>query len=33
MGIKRELDGVPNIRVDNRAKYMAKPAKKRPSGQ
>jgi hypothetical protein len=33
MGIKRNLDGAPTIRVDNRAKHMAKPSRKRPIGQ
>jgi hypothetical protein len=32
-GIKRDLDGTPNIRVDHRAKHMAKPSKKRTIGQ
>ena len=33
MGIKRDLDGAPNIKVDNRAKHIAKPSRKRPAAQ
>jgi len=33
LGIKRELDGAPNIKVDNRAKHIAKPARKRSVAQ
>ena len=33
MGIKREFGGAPNIRVDHRARHIAKPSKKRPAGQ
>ena len=33
MGIKRDVDGTPNIRVDNRAKHIARPSRKRASGQ
>jgi hypothetical protein len=33
MGIKRDIDGAPNIRLDNRARHMAKPSRKRPSAQ
>ena len=33
MGIKRDLDGAPNIRVDHRARHMAKPSKKRTVDQ
>jgi hypothetical protein len=33
MGIKRNIDGAPTIRVDHRSKLMAKPSRKRPAGQ
>ena len=30
-GIKRDLDGAPNIKVDNRAKRLGRPSRKRPA--
>ena len=33
MGIKHDLDGTPNIRVDHRARHMTKPMKKRSGAQ
>jgi hypothetical protein len=33
MGIKRNIDGAPTIRLDHRARLMAKPSRKRPTGQ
>ncbi len=33
MGIKRDIDGTPNIRVDNRARHMTKPSRKRSTAQ
>jgi hypothetical protein len=29
-GIKREIDGAPNIKLDNRARHFGKPSRKRP---
>lgn len=31
MGIKRNIDGAPNIRLDHRAKHIGKPSRKRPA--
>jgi hypothetical protein len=31
MGLKREIDGGPKIKLDNRAKHIGKPSRKRPA--
>jgi hypothetical protein len=33
MGIQHDLNGAPSIRLDHRAKHIAKPSRKRPAGQ